>query len=300
MLNYSNLNTGCLNRTVSINYIKQSSRKIVVLVAMGKVGNTEFDPDAVYNQSPEEFMTPKAIKWANKLDPFNGKFVEVPSEESDERGHVNARDINAGVIYEYIASQLAKNGFTTDQCLLLVTPSMTKVTNGMPFERALAVLKQALANGKYEGFMDAAGRQAQFGREVDQQAEGLSITTQEFEMILNNLAQIGKVRSGWGVTVSTKKYILETTVKQKQQDEAMMNNWFRKMSTPLVKIVNLTVTDLPISYDVVAMAEFLANPSKASLKKNMKSVLLRFKNELVVLWREQGASFNIEGILENL
>lgn len=271
-------------------------RKRVVLAKVA-ISGTDFDPEEKVGQQKDSFVSDEANQWQEKLKPFTGTLKEVPPKETQPAAHKRVVEENNGVILNYVKTQLLANGVTEAVYLQWITPISTSAPADQKSGQTIIVLKKLLSRGKWKGFMEAVGLQTQVKRELMQQMPDIGISEEDFALMQDNLRKIAAVRSEWGKFTSTKKFVLETTTAVKLAAQKEMATWFEANTSELVKIVSMTVNDIPLTYAASEMGAFEADPTNVVNKKKVEAALVKLQKEAYTAWKADKANFKLATFL---
>lgn len=293
-LNYINSNRGLLFKLRNMSYSKRLN-----VICNVKIGKTSFDPDTVSKKVSDDFVSEDAKKWLGIIDNFTKTFNPVTPILSDEEKHLSDTDSNDALIVEFACEQLTKHAKVSESNVKAVTDKSNFEKGTYKNTAALILLKKLFNTGRYAGFIDAVSIKTQQKRQLDQQlASKIGFTVDEFNSMQSNQIKINEVQSQWGQFTSRRDYVYGVPKNEKLSNEKEIAAWFATNTSETVKILKLTVADVPFTYapaDTIA-----ANKDGATNadRKKLKEALLKLQKEALEEWRKDKVSFKLEAFLK--
>lgn len=233
----------------------------------------------------------EVTKLVEKLGPFTKKFAEVPP--STDSKHDKVVEANAQVLWEFAKETYDQklrgkvDGFKAETSVLFNQGAYFKKGTTVSYLLALKNCKTVFARGKYANFWDAIGIVVQSHRDKEQRVPAeLALTQEEFSAVKANLVYIGE---GYGYSAKTSQsasYIKNTNRAQKQEDAAEFDKWLKSKADPLVRIIRMNISDVPLSYAMKEIQDFESNPEDLALKKALISKLRALQKEAVNEYRD--------------
>lgn len=242
---------------------------------------------------------------ASKFDPFVGTLATVPSK-SDPK-YASVVESNNNLIWDYAAKQASDkligkvDGFTGDKNKLFDQSKYQKGAKSNPYTNALKNCKSVFSRGSWKIFWEAIGIRAQASRELFQQTDvNLKITPEEWLEIKENAVYIGKGFAYSAKTTQSANYIKNFSVAQKKEDIAAFNTWYKDKTHPLIYILRLNVSDIPLGFAVDEIQAFEADPNDKSNVTNIKNKLRALQLDLIAAYRvakQAGTAYSVADAL---
>lgn len=274
--------------------LKIRTDRCVVANAAGSPGLPSWD-DAVRTVS-DQYRDPKVLEMSKKLEPFAINLPEVPSQTSSD--FVVVKERIAKLQFEYAKSQFIKVGFSPKLAEnLFDLKKLDVLDHRYPYSQAFSVLPKILSRGKYAPFLRAVVLKLQEKRDLMQQYTNLDITPDDLNSIRKDVQTLSTFRMLFADFTGKRTYIENSSLKAKKEDSLIYEETIRTKAPVLVRIVSLTVQDLPLAAYSDPIISFETNPTVES-RIVLDNTLIKFKNKLISDFKKSPNDFNLDSYLE--
>jgi len=261
-------------------------------------------PDILEDDFNFKGVSEEAIELSKKFDDFGSVLKAVPPFGDKQRELIveeNNRQIWIYAKTQYALKLRGKvDGFRADSDQLFNISSYGTSGSSKPYSVALVNCRKVFSRKPYGLFWDSIGARVQSFREKDQLVPaGLGISISEYESIKPQMEYVARGFAYNAKTTQSKDYITGTPVAQKIEDSEAFSTWYKTKTPTLVKIIRLTMTDIPLSYALKEVQNFELDPNSESARKLLQFKLLELQREGLAALRKaqadaKGEVFNFE------
>lgn len=212
------------------------------------------------------------------MDDFTGKVVKVPDSDNTEE-YDEAVEENARLLVEYVsinAVKALKTKITQSQVDTLCSP---KIYNPQDPFIYLNIIKSwgKLWSRFNVDFLKAVSVKMQVAVDKRDRYSGLNLTENDISLIEIEVRKVGYLTSVFSKQTSKREYIENTTISEKRRDAATFRMKISKASN-LVRIVNTSLEDIPVTEIFESVSNFELNPGSKALKRILENQILAYKS----------------------
>jgi hypothetical protein len=243
-------------------------------------------PDAIESLPLKQVIVDQLLL----VDDYTAEIPVIPSWDSAD--YDAAQEALAQSKIDFIGSQIDK--LYPDYSIAFGNIKQNIAKDGSII--TLSLLNKVLNRGEVSGLFDACLIKFQFRVDGMQQVpDVLGVTPLEISSALENITYVSRGCAYSALTSQSAKYILQSSRVVKADDQAAFTKWRRSHSSPLVMILNVSVSNIPFSYAPEEILAFERNPTDRANRTLLQIVLIEFQRELIKTWREcvsAGSNFN--------
>lgn len=252
------------------------------------VTNGVVPPDNI----PADYLTigvdPEVTKLAGTLKVFDKAITALPSRSDSTYDAV--LEANSYNIWEYArdcaTDLVSKNIGYTGAVAKLMDHTKYAGQSSNPYTSAIKNCKKVFARGKWKNFWAAISVIVQDKRDLQQRIpSGLDIKAGEYTEVINNMIYCSQGFAWSSRTTQSKTYIEGTSRKQKLEDREGFEKWKVDKILPLVKIIRMNISDIPLGYAVDEIQAFEADPTNVVNVNALEATLLKLQKEGLEAWR---------------
>jgi hypothetical protein len=255
--------------------------------------------ESVMIQNESDDMSPNVKQIYNKLDSYTGEFKELDKKSLGYKADLEKNNV---FILEYVKKQFSSlfpNQSAVESVIFKPETYKDKDNSHIsyPSTTILKGLPKVLSRGAYSGFMSAISARIQQRKDLLQQVKVKGLDENDLIEMRSSLLFRSKALALNSRVTQSKSYLQKTSKEQKIYDRAAFDHFLNSKTDIRVKIIFLSISDIPLSENPEVITRFELDPGKPENLEAMRKLLITFKEGLIQDFKRNAKGFDLDAKL---